>query len=204
MRRRRSSSREDGCERRVAHVRAADVREQHEAVDVEVVAAVARSRRWPRRRRAAGATPSSPNRPGWSTTARRPASFTARARSTPSPKCTPGDEIDSSDVAMPSRSIERDVLRRPTTPGCTGSRRAGRGRARAARPGRSPGGSGRGRRSSRVERRDPVEERVDVEVGFGAVHRVPDGRERAVRRPTRRPRAGAPAPARPARRRAHP
>jgi hypothetical protein len=55
-----------------------------------------------------GSDARSPNRPGWSTAAPRPASLTARARSraaASSPKWTPGDEIESSDVAIPSRSI---------------------------------------------------------------------------------------------------
>ena len=97
-----------------------------------------------------GSDASSPNRSGWSTTAFRPASFTARARST-SPKRTPGDETLSSDRSMPSRSMNATCsVGRPL-----GDVREAVGLVVAvlarARPGRSPGGSGRGRRSSRLE-----------------------------------------------------
>ena len=134
-----------------------------------------------------GSEASSPNRPGWSTTARRPSSFTSRARSTAvasSPRCTPGDETDSSDVRDAEAVHHRDVLvgrplrDRGQAVGLVVTARA------AARRGSRRGRSGRGRRSSRVEGGDPLEQRVDVEVGLGAVHRVPDGQGTSGTRPT--------------------
>ena len=105
----------------------------------------------------------------------------------PSPRCTPGDEIESSDVAMPSRSITSMCsvgrpLRDPGHPV----------RMVVARPlqsgpvavGDVVGVDVDLHSSSEV---DPLEQGVDVEVRLGAVHGVADGRERAVVDARRRP-----------------
>ena len=126
--------------RRVAEVGAADVGEQHEPVDVEVVDGSARSRRSRASTSGSGSEPSRPKRPGWSTTARRPASFTSRARSraaASSARWTPGDEIDRSDVAIPSRSITATCSSADHVRDLAACRRVGRGRRAGALAGRS-------------------------------------------------------------------
>ena len=98
---------EERFERRVTEICLAGVGEHDDPVDTEFVVAkgelVERSGDVGCRRE-----PKSPNRPGYASATRLPSSFTWRASvlaAASSPKCTPGEEIDSRLVAIPSRSI---------------------------------------------------------------------------------------------------
>ena len=133
-----------------------------------------------------GSEASRPNRPGWSTTARRPASFTSRARSRQSPprrrsarRATRSTAATSRSRAGPSRATCSSADHVRDLREAVGLVVAG---VEQRRPVARPGGSGRGRRScparSRVEAVDPVEEGVDVEVGLG--RRASSGRRRGT------------------------
>ena len=106
--RRRSSSFEDRFPCRVTQVGALDVGEQNEPVHVELIAAVADLGHRPHRHREAGASQAGRNgrrlrpQPGG-----RPRSPRRPFRHPPpsSPRWIPGVEIDSSEVAIPMRSI---------------------------------------------------------------------------------------------------
>ena len=152
----------------VAQVGPADVGEQREAVDVELVAAVGDLGHGGvdvgQRERGEQAEPSGMVDDGAPAGLVHLAGEVARPRRRRrgARRATRSTAATSRSRAGPSR---RRAPRR-TSPGSAGSRRAGRGRSPPAPPGSRRAGSGRGRRSSRRPMlADPVEEGLDVELG---------------------------------------